>query len=186
MLAPLLIFGAVFVGFAVWFVLETKEATREVTSPSRYQHVLTTIGYPKPTILDVPTLGHFPATIPASATNVRFYYRPAYLQGSATLQLRCNLPAAELATLRDATKPRAISVQAGGDCFDALNAHTGPPTASFRDAANTSFAPLPADFEVYVLGAQTTPLGDPAWDHWWSYGIAISMQRSEVVYWAQN
>ena len=70
-----------------------KPSIEEVADASRYTAVLNDLGYPTPPSLNVPTLGHFPSSIPATASNVRFFYRPHFLQGGTQLQLRVNLPA---------------------------------------------------------------------------------------------
>jgi hypothetical protein len=155
----------------------------DVSDPSRYAVVLADLGYPTPTKLNTPTLAHFPATVPDGATNVRFFYRPHFLQGAALLQIRCVLPPDAIGGLTTRFAAAAKEVQAGGGTFTAINAGTGKLASTlFRDATNTDFADLPDDFQVFILDAQTTS----AWNHIGSYGVAVSGRRGEVIYWVQD
>jgi hypothetical protein len=129
---------------------------------------------------------HFPPAVPSAATSVRFYHQPAFLQGGATLQLRCNLPASEIQKIVAKARPMAKEMQVGGDKFDALNADHGLPSCSFRDAANTGFDALPKDFQVFVLDAHAAKGEEPTWNHGRSCGIAVSELRDEVVYWFED
>lgn len=173
---PALVIGIVLVRFDRAF----KQATHDTTDLRRYPAILRDLAYP-----DGPVLAHLPATVPSSATSVRFYYQPPFLQGGTRLQLRMVLPADEVSAALQAAKPAAKEVQNGGSDFDALNDHKGLlPSALFRDATNTTFASLPEDFHVFILDAKTT--SQPTWNHGYSYGIAINEQLSEVIYWLED
>lgn len=135
-------------------------------------------GYPKPTKLDTSTLGHFPATIPAPATNVDFFYRPHFLQGGTLLQLRmCLAPEAITAALNSAqanTPPPADTSK------PSTNESTTPPTILFRNASNTDFDDLPKSFRLSVYGS------GGSWHHGYSYGVAIDQEASEIIYWFED
>lgn len=166
---------------ACWF----KSKTADVTDPRRYAEILSELGYPKPRQLDIPTIAHFPPTIPAFATRVRLFYRPHYLQGPTQLQLRFQLPPAEVAAILPVVQPAAKEVHAGGSSTSAMNAGAGTvPSAAFRNAANTGYDldGLSADFQVFILDAATTS----AWNHGYTYGVALSQKSGEVIYWLED
>lgn len=178
---PILIIG----GAIGWFLWSFDRAVRDTTDARQYPAILSKLGYPTPTQLSVPSLAHLPAAIPSTATNVRFYYRPHFLQGGTQLQLRMVLPPAEVAAALQSAKSAAREIQTGGSDFDAINHNKGLlRSASFRDAANTTFAPLPEDFQVFILDAKDQ--SPPTWNHGYSYGIAINDKLSEVIYWVED
>jgi hypothetical protein len=159
----------------------------DITDPARYQSLLADFGYPTPksTSAAVPTIAHFPSTIPPTASTVRLYYRPHFMMGGTQLQLRFNLPAGQLAAIESAAQPLAKETHTGGEMFDAINNRTGNlPSAEFRNSANNGFAPLPPDFQVYVLDAKDLTPG--TWNHGYSRGVAVSQKRSEVIYWLED
>ena len=176
--------GMCLVTAVTYFIRSWGNAVAEVTDPGQYQTILRDLGYPTPTKLNVPTLGHFPATIPSNATNVRFFFRPHVLQGGTQMQLRVSVPSEQVAAVLEAVKPAAKEVQTGGDMFDALNEHGGLPSSMFRDGANGAFAPLPKEFQVFVLDAKAS--SQSGWDKGYSYGVAVNEKEGEVIYWIED
>ena len=69
------------------------------------------------------------------------------------------------------------------DMFYHVNSQSssGYPTTDFRNEDNTGFAPLRKDFKVMVLGGRA-----PDYEHDVSWGVAVSLKRSEVIYWSQS
>ena len=69
------------------------------------------------------------------------------------------------------------------DIFSYVNSQDGDgyPTTNFRNEDNTDYAPLPKDFKVMVLGGR-----GPDYVHDVSWGVAVSLKRSEVIYWNQS
>jgi hypothetical protein len=134
------------------FVRNLRSATEDVTDPARYGAVLADLGYPIPNKLDIPRIDSFPAQIPSDATNVRFFYRPHFLQGGAILQLRLNEPAEKIEGVAESVQLRAKEVNS--------ITRTSRPSIDnkilFRDEANQGFADLPAGFEVYVIDSKDT------------------------------
>jgi hypothetical protein len=157
----------------LWVSHSFKEAVPEVTDAKRYPQILAQLrlngGVSNPSI----TLAHFPPAIPPNATNVRFFYRPHFLQGGTELQLRVTLPATQVnqlaAEILAASRPTAVP-----DNMASVN---------FRDTNNTGSAQLPPDFNLYILGTWTPP-SEAEMEY--AYGIAISLKRNEVIYWLEN
>ncbi len=169
-----LVVGALIWGASAW--------PEEVTNPAQFQTILGSLGQ-NVSPGAAKGLAYFPTAIPAAATNPRFYYLPHFLQGGTRLQLRYGLPHARIQSL--AGQYAAISkqtTQGSAHTFAAVHGQQGLPTAEFRNAANTQFAALPTDFAVYVLDAS----GFPSFNHGYSYGAAISLQRDEVIYWLED
>jgi hypothetical protein len=155
----------------IWFAHEFSMSVAEVTDSSRYPQILNKLRseVSNPTV----TLANFPPTIPPNATNVRFFYRPQFLQGDTELQLRITLPATQVnqiaAATTAATRPTTMPSISG--------------LVNFRDATNTGWAELPPDFQNFVLGTRTQP-NEAEMEY--AYGIAVSQTRNEVIYWLEN
>jgi hypothetical protein len=98
-----------------WFLHNFKAAIAEVTDPSRYQQSLAKVrasgDVEKPSI----ELAYFPPAIPLDATDVRFFYRPHFLQGGPQLQLRITLPTLRVnqikAEIEATTRPTTFARQ---------------------------------------------------------------------------
>jgi hypothetical protein len=172
-------------GGLTWATLAFHAATREVTDPAQYQLIVSQLrqnlspGAAK-------GLTHFPALIPASAVNPRFYYLPHFLQGGTRFQVRYGLPHKQIEAL--ATHYKTISqqtTQGSVGAFAAVHGQKGLPTANFRNDINTQFGPLPTDFTVYVIDA-IAGYSPTDIDRGYSYGTAVSLQRNEVIYWLED
>ncbi len=118
---------------------------------------------------------HFPPHIPSNAREVKFYYEPGFLQGGSLLQLRCKLPADEIATLRDRYLPLAKRVYSG----------SAIPITSFYNEKQIP-GDLPQDFQILILGGKPYKTNPVDWNHGYTYGLAISTQRQEVIYYADE
>jgi hypothetical protein len=126
---------------------------------------------------------HFPTDIPPNATQVTFYYLPHFLQGGSHLQLRYRLPQAEVSAILSQYESLAKQIETGaGDVLKAAD-QQDLPVPQFRNESNTDFAALSNDFLVFVLDAQ--PYQPADWNHGYSYGLAVSTKRQEVIYWAE-
>jgi hypothetical protein len=118
---------------------------------------------------------HFPDHIPENATQVRFYYLPAFMQGGSFLQLRCKLPLGEVNALL--TRYRPIARQVGTSAQ--IQASAKIPLTSFEGQTN-----LASDFQILILGGEPGKTNPVDWNHGYTYGLAISIQRQEVIYYA--
>ena len=163
-------------GAAAW-----EAATTSVDDVARYEAVLGDLGHPNERLV-----AHFPVHIPENATQVMFYYLPAFLQGGANLQLRCKLPSSEVDSVLQRYLATAQQVQnSRGDVIEAKGDYHPLPTPSFRNEDDSGFAPLPEGFLVLVLDAKPYRTDPVDWNHGYSYGVAVSTERQEVIYWAE-
>lgn len=134
-------------------------------------------------MLGVDVTAFFPTSIPDSATSARFIYSTP--PGDAMLQLRCNLPQAEVAAL-DARAAAAARFTGQGSDDLKLKMYADPNLLPpiFYDAAMKTYAPLPPSFNVYLIGQASEPGNGPRWHY--QYGVAVDRQAGEVVYFLQG
>lgn len=120
---------------------------------------------------------HFPRTIPADATHVSLAAFPGFLQGKAFFQLRMTLPPSEIEAIRARAMARAIR-SCPSQCTDAIQdpAFWSVPTLIAGSPSDERF---PSDFVVYAFETNRD------WNHPTGKGVAISVARGEVVYWAE-
>ena len=156
--------------------------------------------------------GHFPATVPESATRVIFAAYPGFLQAGAWIQLRVELPPAEVRRIYDDAQKITREYHDGGDSYSHENGLDGQkrgllPSTSFytsdSEITPDKRDPFPPDYRVFILDAQpykpriekntntifselATPPDRPDWNHGTSRGLAVSLPRNEVVYWAES
>jgi hypothetical protein len=172
----------------LYFGYKLKKAIADVNDPAQYRAVLGQLGYPKPTIMNIPSIGFFPAQVPADATNIRFFYRPHFLQGGPEMQLRFSLPLDDLKAVLQQARSGAIGTAAGDKAFETPS---GVPIPNFRDGADITFASLPSDFQMFLMyakdlsGNPTTRSSD-IWLEGYTGGIAVSEKREEVIYWVEE
>jgi hypothetical protein len=163
-------------GAALWDV-----ATAEVTDVARYEDTLEYLDYP-----DSKLVAHFPAHILENATETRFYYLPKFLQGAMYLQLRCKLPISEVDSIFQQYFEVARQIQnSNGDVVQVRDDDDRLPTPLFRNEENDSFAPLPESYSVIILDAEPVQTDPDNWNHGYSYGVAVSVERHEVIYWSE-
>lgn len=153
---------ATLVNFSVGVWIATTTPYRD---PALYEEALK---YYRPEMV-----AHFPPHIPAAATDVRFYFRPAFLQGGSFLQLHCRLPQPEVQTILETYLPLALHV---------LDGQAGVPPDFQMPYFELDSGPtqsLPEGFQVLVLDTYIA-------DHGYTYGVAVNLQRQEVIYWAEH
>jgi hypothetical protein len=148
-----------------------------ITDISRYNEILEQMG-------DSDLTRHFPMSIPESAEAVKFEYIPKILQGGEHFQLRMRLPHSEINNLQEEYSSQAKFKFIGGNTNDHENSPGGVPTTFFY-TSGTGDQSFPDDYEIFVLNAEPLATFDPKWNHGFSYGVAISQEKSEIVYWSE-
>lgn len=154
------------------------EATTPVTDPVCYESALERYNYP-----ETEWIGHFPARIPVNATNVHFYHLQAFLQGGMILQLRCVLPSEEIESLLTESVDKAKQVR---ETDGGYLGSSGPDDLRIPRlcAGEKDYVHWPKGYKIIVYNAEDRSGG--SWNHGFSYGVAISMARNEVIYWAED
>ncbi len=134
---------------------------------------------------DHPAIRHFPQTIPSDATDVHFYFRPDFLQGGTSLQLRLTLPREQIDQLYSQFKDQAIRQYFGGDANTHVNLPNGVPTTFFFTSGSETRS-FPETYEILVLGAESRGDPDFTWNHGTTYGVAIDVSASVIVFWLED
>ena len=151
--------------------------TTPVTDVKKYYEIHEEIG-------DSELISHFPLPIPENATSIKFDYLPKFLQGGSHIQLKFNLPQPEINELLIEYRANAKYIFIGGDRSDHLNEDGGVPTTYFytSETDDTSF---PNNYEILVLNAEPGGTSGFQWNHGYSYGVVISLEKTEIIYWAE-
>ncbi len=126
-------------------------------------------------------VGHFPEAIPAGAVGTSLSMFPGFLQGGAHLQLRVELPGPEVEREEVRVAQAAVHVHRPGETEERGASIPLPP---FYTGADDPGAGFPDDFVLYFVVAH--PGESSPWNHGRTAGIAVSRQRSELVYWAES
>ncbi len=168
---------------AVTLAIEAlNSATAEVTDAGEYASVLDEYWSSNSDLVS-----HFPRPIPSEARDVRFSFQPGFLQGGTHVQLRFSVPEQEISDLYEHFAAIRTKSFHGGDWGEHANAKDGMPTTWFHtgDSQDRSF---PADYEVMILDPLLTEQerATGSWNHGRSHGVAISRERGEIVYWAED
>jgi hypothetical protein len=148
------------------------------TSPTKYALLITNW---TPTGL----VSHFPNPLPPTVSDVKLSAFTGFLQGGAWFQVRLTLPAAEVSKLYDEATKMAKDFYDGGTTYTSVNSKTnGLPGTSFYTSDNKQ-GEFPADYRVFVFAAQDAG-GNPPYQSGTCYGVVISKQRNEVIYYAER
>ena len=169
--------GSIFVVSVIIGIRSHSVYPKTVTDVSQYEKILNS--FPISGLTD-----HFPKVIPANAKNVSLNYFPAFMQGSGNFELRFKLPATEVKQIFAKYNTIATHHYTGGDTIDHSGQPTSPPMPSFYTSDKGSHK-LPNSFVVLVLGAKSMGGTEHPWDKGESYGLAVDLSSSEVVYWTQ-
>lgn len=125
---------------------------------------------------------HFPSAVPATGTNVRFSSFPGYMQGGAHIQLRMTSPPAEVKKLYDDATRTAKQHHDGGDSLTLVNSRNDGLASTSPHTLDAGACEFSKDYRIFIFDAETTS----HWNHGKSKGVVISLQRNEVIYFAEN
>ena len=131
-------------------------------------------------------VAHFPNPLPATASNIKLSAFPGFLQGGAWFQVRLTLSPAEVSKAYDDASKIAKDFYDGGTVYTSLNSKTnGLPGTSFHTSDIEKQSEFPADYRIFVFAAQDAG-GTPPFQSGKCYGVVISKQRHEVIYYAEK
>jgi hypothetical protein len=175
-------FGALVI---CWFMYAFSQATSQNTNLDDYPKLLEELQ-------STGLVAHFPPTIPANSSAARLSAVSGFMsQGGGHLQIRYQLPASEIERLYEDAQKRAKDFYDGGHVFTAVNAPDKTDVTRKRlagtyfattDNGDTSF---PDDYRIFVFDAKSS--GDNVWwNRFTSYGVVISKQRNEIIYYAMT
>lgn len=131
---------------------------------------------------------HFPAEIPADATLKKFCYFPGVGSGHWYMQLRLQRPAEQIRSLySQCLSQRTASFHGGSHQEHSLQAD-GMATTFFYtgdESSGTRSPPFPPDYEIMVFDPiLTSEQKQQNHSYLFCHGVAVSLQRNEIVYWS--
>jgi hypothetical protein len=147
------------------------------TDPAHYAAVLTEwkqTGLVKP----------FPASIPPDATGIHFSSSPGSLQGRPWIQLRMKLAPDRIAAIEADAQSTTTHVYTPDHRFSLPPKDGDWPIPNCEIGDDPQQFQFPASFKIYVINA--VDRGSGSWDPYESYGVAVSRETNEVVYWADR
>ncbi|AEE97157.1 hypothetical protein [Mahella australiensis] len=169
----ILIFVLGFVQLSAFAYISFDAVTTATTDTDKYQRILKLTDYP-----NNPLTEEFPNKIPGNAKNVTFIYNPAFLQGS------------EIFGLKFQTDPD--SIQNYINEFSEIARWIGDPEDSEAEKNGIISGPfdvleyenLPENFTIYLIDSKPYQLND--WNHGELSLVAISKQRNEIIFLAED
>jgi hypothetical protein len=163
-----------------WMAYSFNKALKPIKSIDQYQDVLA--DWKGSGLID-----HFPNSVPAEARNVKFSSFPGFLQGGGHVQLRVELPEAEVKSLYEHATKIAKQHQDGGSSVTLINEREdGLSSTSPHTLAEGTYE-FSDDYRIFIFHAEPYRKGSGHdWNHGESAGMVVSLQRNEVLYYAEN
>jgi len=130
---------------------------------------------------------YFPDKIPKNAKNVKFYYSPGLLRGGMVCQLRMQLPYEEIKELYYKFSKRKTMWFWGGDSGAHFSGPLGMPTTYFYTGDGD--LRFPDDYGIMIFDrviSEAERKAGYSWRNVGSHGVAISLRREEIIYWAMG
>ncbi len=173
--------GIVGVGFVLRQAFNSNNQVKTIQDTSRYQEIRHKLW------LNQNQVRHFPYKIPANALNIRLAYSRGVLQGNNNnfFQLRLKLSQEQINNLHNQYKAIAKHKYIGGNTNIHANLPNGVPTTFFY-TSNSQEDSFPNSYEILVLDANNRSSSNLKWNHGDSYGVAIDVSASEIIYWVEE
>ena len=166
-------------GFA-WTIYRFNKALEPIESIDQYQEVLA--DWKESGLVD-----HFPGSLSAHARNVKFSSFPGFLQGGGHVQIRMELPEEEVKTLYDRATQSAKQHQDGGNSVTLVNERDDGLWSTHPHTLAKGTYEFPSDYRIFIFDAKPYRKGSGHdWNHGESKGMVVSLQRNEVLYYAEN
>lgn len=165
----LLFFGEIF----AFCFLVIDAATTTTTDIGKYERVLKFTGYPKDKLTK-----YFPNKIPDNAKNIVFSYNPAFLQGGEIFGLKFEI---DSDFINSYIEKLSNKVKWMGKPDDDEVIENGIYSNSFDILG---YSNLPRDFTIYLIGSE--PYRPNNWNHGKFSLVAISRQRNEIIFLAED
>lgn len=160
----------VFINFAAMYL---NDLINPVSDPIYYQHLMQMYDYGGDEWTD-----HFPKIVPVGAKNVKFF------DGGSDFLLKYDTTSADIKRIISEYEGKAKVVIE----MDKYNSGQYVPAqdiffpAFYSEITGDDTQGLPDDFHLLILNNRPGSDGE-AWNHGSSSGIAVSIQRCEVIYW---
>ena len=172
-------FGLVIGGFSISKTASNHKQLQLITDTSKYQEIR---NYKW---TDIQQIQHFPPQIPNNAQVLQMAYASGVIPGSSSLQIRLKEPPAKIKNLLTQYKKISQYQYQGGNTNNHINQPNGVPTTFFY-TSDSEIETFPSSYEILVLKAEDKSQPGSKWNHGNSYGVAIDVASSEIVYWAEK
>jgi hypothetical protein len=165
--------------FAVFVNLVVEYATSFISDLDVYPQVVGEYHDPQ-------LVAHFPGEIPNEAGGRVFFAVSGFLSRARVVQLHIELPAEQIGVLVEDYRGEAVVVFQGGDASEHAVMPGGVPTTYFYTNEFEGYT-FPDSYEILVLDARAEKINaEGVWTHGYSYGVAINVEGSEIVYWLEE
>lgn len=165
-LIPVLAF--IMMSYSVFMIADA--ATSGIEDVSKYERVINESGYPENKLISF-----FPAKIPKDATDVKFHYNIAFLQGGESFVLKYKTTSGDIQAYIDEFSSKAEWFGTRQDGYE-QDSIVGWNTDYLYDDEPE----LPEDFIVYLLYSR--PYQENDWNHGEVCLVAISAERNEIIF----
>lgn len=165
----LLGFGSLF----AFIFLAFDAAITVTTDIGKYERVLNLKGYPENSLIK-----YFPDKIPDNAKNVVFRYNPPFFQGGENFGLKFETDLDSINSYIDEFSQKAKLM---GKASNNEIEKNGISSSKFN---TLSYMNLPEDFTIYLIDSK--PYEPNNWNHGKLTLVAISKQKSEIIFLAEN
>lgn len=158
------------------------EATSETKDVGEYGKIMFLYNQPKNK-----SLAHFPKELPKTASEIRFFEQPQFLQGGSSIFLRYKTSVEELNLLSQKySKTAKVVLKSGEYDWDSYKNNGQNKDISLPGVFDEAigYSELPGDFDIIVIDSK--PYQTNNWNHGYTYGLAISKQKQEVLFWSEE
>ncbi len=164
--SSVVIVGIIGLVYVCLFIAGFKEATTSVVDIAKYESILKEWKEFAPEMVN-----HFPEVIPPDARNTEFYFRPGFLQGSQTIELRYRATPEKIESLYEEFSKLKTHANQGGILLIHFPLGGG----------NADVTELGEDW--VAMHFEECP--DDSREHTKEYGVMISIESNEIIYWAE-
>ena len=145
--------------------VQFKKASTPVYDIAKYESILKEWKGFAPDIVN-----HFPEVIPPDAQNTEFYFRPGFLQSDSRIELQYRTMPENIENLYDEFSKLKTESSHGG-----MLIHFP------IDGGEADIIELGEDWEIMHFEADSQNLPE----HSKEYGVMISREKNEIIYWAE-
>jgi hypothetical protein len=158
------IIAALVFGFVYVYLSRFEFPPSSVVDLAQYESILKEWKESVPEIVS-----HFPETIPSDVQNAEFYFEPGLMQADPRIELRYKTSSENIQTLYEKFSKQKTKLSYGG-----VFCHRPP------EGGNGNIIELGTDWETMEFEEDPDHLPE----HSSAYGVIISREKNEIIYWA--
>ena len=153
--------------------MSIQTATTITSDIGKYERVLKQTGFPNNELTK-----YFPSKIPDNAKNIVFRYNPAFLQGGENFDLKFETDSDSIMNYIEDFSKNSKWIGKSKDSEAEKN-------GIFSGMFNVfGYMDMPEDFTIYLIDSKPYQLNN--WNHGKVTLVAISKQRNEIIFYAEN